>query len=292
MAEEYNKWIEEHGGNLVFIWLMGLFVATVSCYAADVWFELATLARVILVLTCIWVFGFFGVVTFLVPQILSCIDRKREGRSDCPDHSIFIFFWILGFIILVPTFIFFHCRLTRNLLILWGVLYWIIVEIFWAIFGKEEKIEWDEEGEDKKPAEFHASETCTMEYPNVQKASDPIRSLLGRCDNIAESRQLIKILDLIDQYEIKTPSGWKTQYLSLLKESLETYLGTSWRELPADEHRKIQEDMKRIVSATLKQGQDIIHTYYQEKGTNLAVNRDVLEALAAPDAFTDKHNKN
>ena len=30
MAEEYNKWIEEHGGNLVFIWLMGLFVATVS----------------------------------------------------------------------------------------------------------------------------------------------------------------------------------------------------------------------------------------------------------------------
>ena len=50
--------------------------------------------------------------------------------------------------------------------------------------------------------------------------------------------------------------------------------------------------MKRIVSATLKQGQDIIHTYYQEKGTNLAVNRDVLEALAAPDAFTDKHNKN
>lgn len=118
MAEEYNKWIEEHGGNLVFIWLMGLFVATVSCYAADVWFELATLARVILVLTCIWVFGFFGVVTFLVPQILSCIDRKREGRSGCPDHSIFIFFWILGFIILVPTFIFFHCRLTRNLLIL------------------------------------------------------------------------------------------------------------------------------------------------------------------------------
>ena len=56
MAEEYNKWIEEHGGNLVFIWLMGLFVATVSCYAADVWFELATLARVILVLNCIWVF--------------------------------------------------------------------------------------------------------------------------------------------------------------------------------------------------------------------------------------------
>lgn len=147
MAEEYNKWIEEHGGNLVFIWLMGLFVATVSCYAADVWFELATLARVILVLTCTQVFGFFGVVTFLVPQILSCIDRKREGRSGCPDHSIFIFFWILGFIILVPTFIFFHCRLTRNLLILWGVLYWIVVEIFWAIFGKEEKIEWDEEDE-------------------------------------------------------------------------------------------------------------------------------------------------
>lgn len=189
MVEEYNEWIEEHGGNLVFIWLMGLFFATVSCYAADVWFELATLARVILVLTCIWVFGFFGVVTFLVPQILSCIDRKSEGRSGCPDHSIFIFFWILGFIILVPTFIFFHCRLTRNLLILWGVLYWIVVEIFWAIFGKEEKIEWDEEDEDKKPAEFHASETCTMEYPNVQQASDPIRSLLGRCDNIAESRE-------------------------------------------------------------------------------------------------------
>ena len=237
MAEEYNKWIEEHGGNLVFIWLMGLFVATVSCYAADVWFELATLARVILVLTCIWVFGFFGVVTFLVPQILSCIDRKREGRSGCPDHSIFIFFWILGFIILVPTFIFFHCRLTRNLLILWGVLYWIIVEIFWAIFGKEEKIEWDEEDEDKKPAEFHASETCTMEYPNVQKASDPIRSLLGRCDNIAESRQLIKILDLINQYEIKTPSGWKTQYLSLLKESLETYLG-NFRQTSTEKYKK------------------------------------------------------
>lgn len=51
MAEEYNEWIEEHGGNLVFIWLMGLFFATVSCYAADVWFELTTLARVILVLT-------------------------------------------------------------------------------------------------------------------------------------------------------------------------------------------------------------------------------------------------
>ena len=45
--------IEEHGGNLVLIWLIGLFFATVYCYAADVWFELTTLARVILVLTCI-----------------------------------------------------------------------------------------------------------------------------------------------------------------------------------------------------------------------------------------------
>lgn len=52
MAEEYKEWIEEHGGNLVLIWLIGLFFATVYCYAADVWFELATLARVILVLTC------------------------------------------------------------------------------------------------------------------------------------------------------------------------------------------------------------------------------------------------
>ena len=46
MAEEYNEWIEKHGGNLVFIWLMGLFFATVEelreliDYACELFFRI------------------------------------------------------------------------------------------------------------------------------------------------------------------------------------------------------------------------------------------------------------